>query len=178
VPSDRLVGRLATGVTIGCAALVAITIAALAFPAVRSWLGVSSARSTSYSVGQQIDVPASLYDTSAATLLIFARSTCGVCQSAKPVFAALAAELRALPQARVLVLASNTSGDERVYVRDLGLQDTQLVTMSFGGLRLKVVPTLVLVNRRGAVEYTAEGVPSAVQQRELLVAAKTLAPPR
>jgi thiol-disulfide isomerase/thioredoxin len=160
-------------------ALVAVTAAAVAFPSVGARLGFASTRPTSYTVGERVDVPASVYESSRVTLLIFARSTCSACQSAKPAFAAIAMQVDAIPEAGVRVVTSSSGGrDERAYARDLGLTDTQFVTISFDGLRLKVVPTVILVDQRGVVRFTSEGVPSAAQRDELLAAARALASAR
>jgi len=179
IPSDKLVRRLATGATIVCVALVAVTVLALASPSVRTRLGFRSGRPASYLTGQQVDLPAPVWETSPVTLLIFARSTCSACQRAQSAFTTLVARLAAMPEARVLVVANSRGAhDEAGYARNLGLDDGHLVTVDYGGLRLGVVPTLILVDRRGVVRFASEGVPSTEQLNDLVAAARALAPTR
>jgi hypothetical protein len=179
VATERLIGKVATAVTIGCVAVVAITVAALAMPSLRARLGFPPGRSASYSVGQRIDVPANLYDSSPLTLLVFARSSCSACQRAKPVFADIARRLSAPSSARILLVTSSTRHEDEVsYVRDLGLDESHLVTLDGAGLRLQVVPTLVLVDRLGEIHYASEGVPTAAQEDDLLRAVASLATAR
>jgi thiol-disulfide isomerase/thioredoxin len=170
---------MATAVTIGCVAVVVITVAALAMPSLRARLGFAPARSASYSAGQRIDVPANLYDSSPLTLFVFARSSCGACQRAKPLFADIARRLSNPSSVRVLLVNSSTRReDEASYARDLGLDESHLVTLNGAGLRLQVVPTLVLVDRLGEIHYASEGVPTAAQEDDLLRAVASAATPR
>lgn len=177
--TERLIGKLAAAVTIGCVAVVAITVAALAMPSLRARLGIAPGRSASYSAGQRIDVPASLYDSSPLTLFVFARSSCGACQRAKPVFADIARRLPNPSSVRVVLVTTSTrQEDEVAYARDLGLDQSHITTLNGAGLRLQVVPTLVLVDRLGEIHYASEGVPTAAQEDDLLRAVASLATPR
>ncbi len=155
-------------------AVVAITVGVLLMPSVRAKLGFPSAGAKTYAVGERVDVPPALYQSSAATLLLFARNTCSACQKAKVAFARVAARLRER-STNVLVVANvNHRADEIPYVRDLGLDESHLVEVDFNDLRLKVVPTLVLVDREGRVHYTSEGVISPTGEEDLLRAAISL----
>jgi hypothetical protein len=86
------------------------------------------------------------------------------------------AELHGSPSVGVSVISGESRRDDEVaYVREIGLTEAGLVSMSLGGLRLKVVPTLVVVDRSGTVRFASEGVPSASTQGELLSTIRGLA---
>ena len=161
----------------GCVAIVAVTLAALAKPELRARLGLAPARPASYSVGDRIDVPDRLFAASPLTLLVFVRSNCGACQSAKPAFARITSQLGATSTRTVIVTAGARSAEELGYATDVGLDRTHLETMDFSNLKLQVVPTLVLVDQRGKVLYAVEGVPSDAQQQDVL-RATTIQPSR
>lgn len=99
---------------------------------------------------------------------MFARSTCTVCQRSVPFLAQLVREsARAGVQVRLLSNAPLTP-DELAYARALGLDSTQVVVADWRTLRVKRVPTLVLVNQRGEIDYAREGSVPALEQEDLL----------
>jgi hypothetical protein len=158
-------------------AVVAITVGVLAVPSLRAKLGFP-AHATSYAVGERVDVPAALYQGSSPTLLVFARNSCSACQRGKAGFARVTYELRRHPANVVVVTSQAHRDDEIPYARDLGLDESHVIGLDLSGLRLKVVPTLVLVDDEGQVRFTSEGVISPTQEQDLLRAAASLAPPR
>src|SRR5580704_15593322 len=97
-------------------------------PAIRQRLGLPQTKTAaSYAVGDRIDVPANLYDSSSATLLVFARSTCSACEAAKPTFATLTAELGRKSSTHVLMIIGTAQAPEELaYAKALGLDETQL----------------------------------------------------
>ncbi len=97
--ADDIVRRTTTGVLVACLAVVAVTVCAATVPAVKNRLGLSTPEGLSYAVGGRVDVPASLYSSTSRTVLVFSRSSCGACQRAKPVEAAIALELTQHPDA-------------------------------------------------------------------------------
>ena len=116
---DRLVARIATG-SIGVCVL--ILIGTLAFPFVRSAVGEPVPRA-GYAAGDRLDVPAGIYDRHAYTVVIFARSGCGVCQQLKPALARVTAAVAAMPSMGVAVIApdSNPRAEEQ-FAREIGCQ--------------------------------------------------------
>jgi len=177
VLTDKFVGQAATAVTVGCVAVVAITVSVLAVPSLRAKLGFP-ASPTSYAVGERVDVPAALYQGSSPTLLVFARNSCSACQRGKPVFARVTRELRDQSVNVVVVTSQAHREDEIPYARDLGLDEGHVIGIDLSSLRLKVVPTLVLVDGQGQVRFTSEGVISPTQEQDLLRAAALLPAPR
>jgi thiol-disulfide isomerase/thioredoxin len=173
------VGRIAFALSIGSAALVLLTVGALAMPAARARLGLAPVRTSGYPVGGRIDVPPSVYDASPYTVVLFARSTCVFCQRARPLFAKLAADVAEDPSVR-MVMVSSPSGrtGDLEYARSVGLDESRIVVLDPRSLRLKTVPTLVLVDRQGQVRYSHEGMPTAADLEELLRTTTVLNPRR
>jgi hypothetical protein len=104
-------------------------------------------------------------------MLLFVRSSCAACQSAKPAMADLAARLRQMSVPTIVIASGKHADGESEYIRDLGVSASQLVALDLSNLRLQVVPTLVLVARNGEVKYAKEGVPSEPDQQALVRAA-------
>jgi thiol-disulfide isomerase/thioredoxin len=167
--TDKIVGRLVVVVAVACVAVIAVTVAALAEPAVRAQFGFGPARATSYEVRQRIDLPASAYAAAPRTLVLFARGNCAACRKAAPFFKMLASELagRGGLQMRVVMdAASDADRTEAIaYVASLGLDRTALVAVDLEATRIKRVPTLVLVDRDGTVLFDWE---SPMPQDEVL----------
>jgi hypothetical protein len=154
-----------------CLAVVAVTAAALAKPELRAWLGWEPKRAPSYAIGGHVDVPPALYQHSPLTLLLFVRSNCPACQTAKDPAARVAAELRRRTIPTLVIAAGQQPAGEAEYVRSLALDASQLITLDLMKHRVQVVPTFVLVDSRGEVKYTKEGAPSAADEEALIRAA-------
>ncbi len=165
--SDRI-GRAALWLSVASVALILLTVGALAMPAARARLGLAPARTAAYAVGGRIDVPPSVYTATPYTVILFARSTCAFCERAKPLFAQLATALADDPAVRmVMVSAASGGAGDRDYARAIGLDEGRLVVVDPGSLKLKTVPTIVLVDREGRVQFSHEGVPSPADLEEL-----------
>jgi len=67
-----------------------------------------------------------------------------------------------------MIVREGTEPEEREYLRAIGLDEDRLIGVDFRNLRLRRVPTMVLVDRHGEVRYSLEGVPTALNQEELL----------
>ena len=173
-----LVGRIALAITVGCLVMVGLTVGALATPAGRARMGLAPAPAPSYAVGARIDVPASVYDASPYTVVLFARSDCGVCQQSKPWLAALTTALQRQSTVRVVMIASGEHlSDEVQYAADLGIGRDRVVPLAPRALKARLVPSLVLVDRQGVVRYSQEGVPRA-DQGTVLTAMRSHIPTR
>jgi hypothetical protein len=169
VAREILTRRAATIVIGTCVAIVAGSALVLALPGWRRALGLATLDQPAYAVGQRVDVPVGLYDATPFTLLLFARSSCPACERAKPAFAQVTAALRDRASVRVrMVVDDGQQAGERAYLRDVGLAEDRLAAVDFRTLRLRRVPTAVLVDRDGRVLYTHEGEPSALDAAALL----------
>jgi hypothetical protein len=67
-----------------------------------------------------------------------------------------------------MVVDEGQQAGEREYLRDVGLPEDRLAAVDFRALRLRRIPTTVLVDRDGRVLYSQEGEPSALDAAELL----------
>jgi thiol-disulfide isomerase/thioredoxin len=152
--TDKIVGRSVLVLAAGCVALVAVTVVALAKPAVRAQLGFGPARTTSY-VGQRIELPAPALASGPRTLVLFASSTCAACRKAAPFFKSLVSEAARGGGVQMRVVMDTLSHADRTealaYVATLGLDPTALVAVDLKATRITRVPTLVLVDRDGTV---------------------------
>jgi len=166
---DLLMRRAATAVTIGCVTVVAGSALLMAVPALRDRWGKTPPANAGYRVGERIDLPATIHESFPLTLLLFTRAGCGACQTAQPAFASLVGGLRDRSSIRTLMIVrEGTEPEEREYLRAIGLDEDRLIGVDFRNLRLRRVPTMVLVDRHGEVRYSLEGVPTALNQEELL----------
>jgi hypothetical protein len=108
-----------------------------------------------------VDVPPDLYHGREATLLLFARSSCGACEAAKPAFAALA-DAAALNHLQVRLILQTEGGSEVAdnrLIAGLGLSSDQVRHLAFDGLRLERVPAIALVGGDGTIIRFVEGIP-------------------
>lgn len=172
---DFFLSRAAVTVTLACVTVVAGSALVLAVPALRQRLNHTPAEGPAYVVGERIDLPPTIHEASPLTLLLFSRAGCGSCQAAKPALASLVDRLADRPGVRTLLIArAGAEQEEREYLRDIGLDEGRLVGVDFSTLRLRRVPTIVLVDRRGEVRYSLEGIPTAVEQDALIRIAASL----
>lgn len=157
---DGAVRRIATWFNIVVAALVTATVVMVAWPRIGSAVGSPAAArdpEPAYGQGEAIDVPVEWYEGSSYTLILFAKSTCGPCLLAQGFFADLVAAV----DGRAAVVFASPDGrheGELRYALSLGIPD-QAVFAAPQGLRARVTPTLVLVDRQGTVLEAWEGAP-------------------
>jgi hypothetical protein len=126
-------------------------------PAIRERLGWAESERSAYAPGDSIDVPSSLYG-GRQTLLVFASGTCGACRRSASVFAALAADLRGSKTRFLLVTPNVRHVDQQALANAIGLQGDEISDLDLSTLRLKNVPTVVLVDGAGRVLYSREGL--------------------
>jgi thiol-disulfide isomerase/thioredoxin len=161
-----LFGRLTVSAAVASLALVAVTAIVLARPGWRDAVGLGPR--PAYATRSRIDVPPEVYRSSPFTIVLFARSTCAVCRSSVPFLTRLVQEAAASGVAVRLVSSAPVAPAEVAFAQALGLGATQLVGVDVRALRVKQVPTVVLVDRSGDIRYAREGAVPAVDQDELL----------
>jgi hypothetical protein len=151
---DRL-ARLATWLAAGSAAFVALTAIAIATPAGRERLGLTSA---AYVAGSRIDVPREAYDSDNYTVLLFARSTCPASRRATPSLRALVAAATGAGVRVRMISKTPEAEPETQFAHALGLHDADVFGTSLETLRLAQVPTVVIVDRHGRIQSSREGL--------------------
>jgi hypothetical protein len=120
-------------------------------------LGWDEAARFAYMPGDSIDVPSSLY-AGRQTLFVFASGTCGACRRSASVLASLAADLRGSGTRFLLVTPNVRHVDQQALIQAIGLQGTEVSDLDLSTLRLKIVPSVVLVDGTGRVLYSREGL--------------------
>jgi len=138
-------------------------------PSVRASLGFSPPPpAPSYVAGQSSDFPASLFQQAPHTLAIFFRSDCGACARIKPFLVRLAARDDGAAVRVVAVTGAGNRADALAFAKQIGLGESGLVMMDLGSLRLRRVPTVVLMDRSGVIQAALEGIPSSQEEEKLL----------
>jgi len=171
----RTIERIATAISVGLGLLLTITVVTVAWPRVTSALGIertAPAPALAYAAGSTIDTPEAWHRDASYTLVLFARASCGACQTAAPYLQTLVARVR---ETGVVVLAGSESAREEDagYARSLGLTDAEF-RVTPAGVRVRVTPTLVLVNRQGRVLGSWEGVGREDRQASITREIETL----
>jgi hypothetical protein len=157
VAPDRR-GRLGAVVVIGvCATLLAVTALVGLAPAVKARLGWTESAQSSYLPGDSIDVPPSLYQGQ-QTLIVFASGTCGACRRSEPALGSLAKELRGSATRFLLITPNTRIVDQQALIDAVGLERSEVSALDLSSLRLKIVPSVVLVDRSGRILYSHEGL--------------------
>jgi thiol-disulfide isomerase/thioredoxin len=179
VAREVFLGRLGVAVAVVCATALTVTAVAIAMPSVRASLGFAPPLpAPSYVAGQPADFPASLFQQAPYTLAIFFRSDCGACARIKPFLARLTARDDGAAVRVVAVTGAGHRADALAFAKQIGLGESSLVMMDLGNLRLRRVPTVVLMDRSGVIQAALEGIPSSQEEEKLLRMVTSLSQPR
>ncbi len=171
--ADRLINKLSVTASLVLAVTLCASLGVVAWPRVASALGLEPARpAPAYSAGDRIDVPAAWYETAPRTLVLFARASCGACQTAQPFLKELVGAVVESGDAVVLVGHAGSREEDAVFAKSLGVGDAGIQSAP-AGVRVRVTPTLVLVDKSGTVLNAWEGVGPPDKQK--LIAAATAA---
>ena len=165
------VGRVAFWATAISVVVVAFTAALVVFPDLRTVFGVGAPRAHGYAVGDRIDLPDTSFSGVDSTMAIFVRGSCAACGSAAPLFRRLVAETRDQGARILFVIGSSAVQRDREFIQQLGAE--HVLELDFGRLRLKSVPTIVVVDREGIIRFVTSGV---VAPEDLAAARRLLDP--
>jgi hypothetical protein len=163
--ADRLIDRAAIGASIVLLAVFAGTLGTLIWPRLSGAVGMQPKPQLAYETGTAIDTPAEWYQGAPYTLLLFARASCTACQSAEPFFKRLIHDIGTTIRV-VLVTSAGEADEDALYARQLGLE-AQSIRTAVPGLKVRVTPTLVLVDRQGTIVDTWEGVGAPDKQSQI-----------
>lgn len=167
--SVRNIDRFSVAATLGLVLMVAATAGYIGWPRVASAIGMKPAPPPpAYAAGQQVDVPAAWYDSSAKTLIIFGREGCVACQKAQPFLKGLVTRLNGRAAA-VFAGPSGADAQDTAFAKSLGITGDRIVVAG-PGLRVRATPTLVLVNKNGTVLEAWEGAGPPEKQSSILKA--------
>jgi peroxiredoxin len=165
IATDRLAVKTASITNAGLVLILLVTAMMVAWPRVTNALGMRHAPEPAYRAGQTIDTPADWYSSSSYTLVVFARASCGACQTAQPFLKQLVADLGSR-SAVVLGTTGKEPKEEVGYGESLGLAG-EAVKIVPAGVRVRATPTLVLVNAQGQVLAAWEGVGPESKQAQI-----------
>jgi hypothetical protein len=165
MPAGERLARGAIALAAAAVAVVGVTATLVARPDLRARMGLAP---EAYAVNQVVDVPHAIYDSSSYTLLIFARSTCEVCQRSSGFLRRLAAEASTAGVNVRLVSSTPVVGSELAFARVLGLGDAQVAPVDLKTVRLRRVPTIVLVDRSGEIHYARESAVPPSEQEDVI----------
>jgi thiol-disulfide isomerase/thioredoxin len=167
--SDILLRRVATVASALLVMLVTGTALTIAWPRIASATGTRPPPPPpAYQVGQTIDVPSEWYASSPRTLVLFGQASCGACQDAKPYLQNLVARLH--DRAAVVVGSpGNAFDDDAAWAVSFGIDHSSVFAVPHR-LRVKVTPTLVVVNQQGEILGAWEGVGPKEKHADLTAA--------
>jgi hypothetical protein len=170
---DQFVRRLCVG-AIGASLLaVSATIAAASLPPSRRWLSeLATPRSPQYRTARDLGLAAGLYAHTPLSIVLVASADC-------PAFQRSIEGLRA-----IFAGAGNTVGVSLVSDREIrsdvlgaiGLPAQAVHVYERSALAVRVVPTLLVLDREGNVRFTREGEPRATDQEEIARVIERLSP--
>jgi thioredoxin-related protein len=143
---------VASVVALGMTAIVGVT------PSLAQRFGWSTGTSGDYAAGELIDLPRAVYEKSDRTVLLFASSTCGACARSKATVRMVVSDLRAAATGFMLLTPTAMRSDQEAFAEGLDLRADEHLAVDFKALRLKSVPTVVVVDRSGRVLYAKEGL--------------------
>jgi hypothetical protein len=133
------------------------------FPGLRRILGLEQAAS-GYRAGERVDLPSDAYADASQTLILFVRSSCVGCQEAKPLFVDMVRWAFSNRISVKAVVPSSNRESHVNYARGLGLTDDSVLPDPIRGFRVRVVPTVLLVDRTGLILQASEGGGEALHQ--------------
>ncbi len=140
------------------AVVLLASLGVVVWPRLANALGIEPSRpAPAYVAGDRVDVPAAWYQRAPRTLILFARASCGACQTAQPFLRSLASTVLEHGAAVIVAGHRETVAEDAAFARSLGLGDDAFVPFP-AGLRVRVTPTLVLVDRTGAILHAWEAV--------------------
>ena len=158
---ETLIRRVAALFAAGAVLAVLATVALAASPSVRLALGMG-ADTPSFVPGDALSIPEALREPASRTLVVFADATCGVCERGKALLADVVRGVGSVPHVSVkLVTGTAWPDSQRAYARALGLDDTAWATADLSRLKVRRVPTVVLIDRDGSVIQSWEGLPAS-----------------
>ena len=163
--ADRWLRRGALALTLALTSSLTATVVVVAWPRVSRAMGVTPPPpEPAYRAGQPVDVPTDWIDGRDITVVLFAQSGCGACQKAGPFFVELINSVR--NRAGFVLATHGRDEDERFYAKSLGVSD-ESIRATPEGARVRLTPTLLVVQRDGRILHVWEGVGPEQQQKAI-----------
>jgi thioredoxin-related protein len=167
--TEKLVKELSLAASVTLTVALVASALVVLWPRVTHALGIKPKRpAAAYRAGDRVDVPADWYRSSPRTLVLFARASCGACEKARPFLKDLTERLSG-KSAIVVAGGVETKDEDAAFARSLGVTDSSIKTTP-SGLRVRVTPTLVLVDDRGTILESWEGIGPPDKQKAIVEA--------
>lgn len=163
---DRVLGKAAVVAFTLLLVCAAVTTAAFFSPTVRSSLFPGFKPESGYLAGDVVDVPVKSHLQSRRTVILFARSSCSACQSSRDGIRQIVLAARARGADAMMFTPESGSEAEFAYAESAGFGRSS-VRGTTHKLRVRLVPTILLVDDTGRILFAKEGKPSTEDQAKL-----------
>jgi hypothetical protein len=154
--SDVAIRKIAV-VTAGIAIAVLLGTALVAVPGVRERLGLIPTERAGYRVGEQVDAPIPPAVGAERRVVLFGRGTCGDCVRAAGFFHDLRSSVLHHNSSFVLVTQEPRTNAGREFAQQLAMDEDDIVWTDLQQLRLKVLPTVLVIDGTGRILFVKEG---------------------
>jgi hypothetical protein len=122
-------------------------------------------------LGRQLHLQAIDFSSAARTLLIFSSSSCQYCVDSLGFYRSLLTETSSMPDATPIVMLSAEPIETfRLFVKRNRMNPSQIVSMNPSELNVRIVPTILIVDRSGRVTRVWVGQESKATQSAILSA--------
>src|SRR5262245_24607320 len=114
-----------------------------------------------YAVGQRVDVPDEFYTGSVYTVLLFLRSDCPSCKASAPSLKAITQAVRQDNRGRVKAISFEDRFAIEAFASALGADPVDAIVLApeaYGRMRLRAVPTILVVDRQGTIVFESTGL--------------------
>lgn len=164
--TDRALRFGAGAVIVALLAIVSLTSLVLSNPSWRERARRQLGWMAYFEVGSASDLPAEWHQGAKPTVVIFVSGTCQACQQSAPFHRYLRSSAGAAGL-RVVTALTSMSDDPSAYAATESLSDRDVAKFDSTGSRLRVVPTILIVDRNGDVLEKKEGVLPEAEQHAL-----------
>lgn len=155
---DLVTRRFAIALILVSVTSVIATIGLLAVPSLRMTFASGTIERRGYVVGEGVDVPPAQGTATGTRVLIFVSSHCEACRKSRAALSQIVASAQAGGVAVSLVTAREQPESHNEFARAIGLSPSAVQRLDLSRLRLRAVPTVVVVTSAGAAQYVHEGV--------------------
>src|SRR5262249_14961177 len=121
-------------------------------------------------IGETIDLPLTSLSGAGRTVVLFGRSTCGACTRTEPFYKDLLAHAAEGGAGVIVVVPAPKGAGDVEYARGVAGERFRLQEANLQKLAVRVLPTLLVVDAKGLVQYVREGPPTQLEQADMLQA--------
>jgi hypothetical protein len=164
---DRAVHRGAIAVISVILAIVTLTSLVLANPSWRDRARRQLGWTTYFAVGSASGLPPEWHESAKPTVVIFVSGACAACRQASPFHRALRSSGQGAGL-RVVTALTSTSDDPAAYAGSESQSPHDVVRFDATGSRLRLIPTILIIDRNGVVIEEKEGVLPEAEQHALI----------